>query len=90
MSNQTTNPTKQMTQEIGDAIVANLVAHYEPMLSIELLIENRKGIYALVINSKDTNGSTIESLYGTQVAKDIVAVVLDQLSAPYATIATEF
>ena len=86
---KTVTPTPAtLTEEIFNNTVALVRSHYEPIITPELLITNRRGIYALIINST-VDGNSLETALGTANAKACTETVLNTLSARISTITTK-
>ena len=68
------------TPAFCQALEADIVAHYEPILTPDLLIGNRKGCYATVINST-ISGINLTNTIGTDYAKEMTEAVLNRLTA---------
>jgi len=66
------------TSEFCLALEAKLVAHYEPILTPELLIAHRKACYGTVINSTIGDTSLVNTI-GTDYSKEMTEVVLNRL-----------
>ena len=67
------------TEALHTQLVQAMSLHYMPLLTAELLIANRKGCYATVINSTYDN-TPIEQLLGTVNAKFATEQVLENLT----------
>jgi len=63
------------------------VAHFQKVLTPEILIAHRKATYALVINAS-SNGVKLEQMVGTENAKLITTDILDALLANIAVVPT--
>ena len=77
-----------LTEEIFNNTVALVQSHFEPIITPELMIAHRKGVYALVINST-VDGASLEATLGTANAKACTEMVLNALSAHISTITTK-
>lgn len=73
------------TEEVCKALEAKLTTHYSKHLKIDALLANRKGCYAMVINST-INDTTLENTVGTANAKLMTENVLTAVTAKYTTI----
>ncbi len=62
-----------------------MILHYGQILTTELLIGNRKGCYAVIINST-YEGALLEQLLGTGNAKLATESVLHNLTEDISTI----
>ena len=71
--------------ELHNSIVASMVTHFTPLLGVDLMVANRKGCYATVINST-INGISLENTLGTVKAKAATEEVLTAISANISTI----
>lgn len=73
------------TEELHNKLVIAMTLHYGQILTTELLIGNRKGCYAVIINST-YEGTLLEQLLGTGNAKLATEAVLHNLTADISTI----
>ena len=84
-----TRPTIQApataTLEACTALEAKLTTHYAKHLKIDSLLANRKGCYAMVINST-INDTSLENTVGTANAKLLTENVLTAITAKYTSI----
>ena len=75
------------TQELHDLTVARIVAHYQPILGLDLLIGHRSSCYGLIINST-VEGAKLESLLGSTNAKVATEQALEALLGSVSVIPT--
>jgi hypothetical protein len=69
------------TEEVFNKLATALVAHYEPLISTNLLITNRRDVYGLIINTV-VDGTTLENVVGSINAKVLTERTLDTLLQP--------
>ena len=70
-----------LTQSTMDTIVTAFTSHFSKVVSPDILIANRKAVYALVINGTDTSGNSLEQLVGSENAKAMTEVILNSMSS---------
>jgi len=73
------------TEELHTNIVSKLTTHYAKHLKIDSLLSNRKGCYAMVINST-INGISLEATLGTVNAKVATEQILSAITSKYSAI----
>lgn len=73
------------TNEFCQGLEAKLVAHYEKILTPALLIANRKGCYATVINSTISTIPLVDTV-GSDICKVLTETVLNKITASISTI----
>jgi hypothetical protein len=76
------------SEELHNSLVAQMTAHYTPILTANILMANRKGAYAMVINSTIDN-TPLEQLIGTQNAKVATEQVLSAVTKQFSAISTK-
>jgi len=73
------------TQDTCEQTEEAILAHYREVLTLPLLVSNRKGCYATIINST-INGQPLEQVVGTDNAKFMTETVLNKISASFSAI----
>jgi len=73
------------TLEVCEALEAKLVTHYAKHIKLDSLLANRKGCYAMIINST-INKVSLETTVGTANGKLLTENVLTAIMAKYTTI----
>jgi len=74
-----------LTEESFNNIVASATTHYAELLTPELLISNRRGCYATVINSTYDN-KPLEQVVGSANAKVATEMILSGVTSSFSAI----
>ena len=73
------------TEALHASTVKAYTAHFAGILTPELMISQRKGCYATVINGT-MNGQSLEAILGTENAKFATQQVLESITASIAVV----
>ena len=76
------------SEELHHSLVGKMVSHYSEILTPTIMIANRKGAYATVINTTIDN-TPLEQILGTTNAKVATEQVLQAVTAQYSAITTK-
>ena len=76
------------SEELHNEVVSKMTAHFSNVLTPTVMIANRKGAYATVINATYDN-VPLEQLLGTVNAKVATEQVLTAISAGYSAVSSK-